>query len=208
MSNKRWSVEDMYDAFEKLKQDILACRRCRDIFDHDPFPIFQGSPTSKIVQISQAPSLKVQQTNRPFHDPSGDKLKQEWYQIEDDIFYDATYFYITSMGHCYPGKAKGSGDKLPPKCCADMWMAKELAMVQNDIYIIIGAQAANYLFPNKPFQELIFEDQVLNGKPAYVLPHPSPLNRRWLKQHPQFEQKRMVEIRHVVHEVLGIKERK
>ncbi len=200
----------MNDVFEKLKQDILKCRKCKDVFGYEPFPIFQGSPTSKIVQISQAPSLKVQQTNRPFNDPSGHKLKYEWYQIKDDLFYDSKYFYITSMGHCYPGKAKESGDKLPPRHCADMWMAKELAVVQNEIYIIIGAQAANYLFPNKKFQDLIFEDQVLHGKPAYVLPHPSPLNRRWLKQYPQFEQKRMVEIRHVIHHVLGItsKERK
>ncbi|MDE6475598.1 MAG: uracil-DNA glycosylase family protein [Erysipelotrichaceae bacterium] len=196
----------MDEKFAQLKQDILSCRECRDLFQHEPCPIFQGGPMAKIAQISQAPSLKVQETQRPFNDVSGKKLKQEWYQIEDDVFYNPHCFYITSIGHCYPGKGKGSGDKLPPKRCADLWLAKELSLIQNEIYIIIGAQAANYLFPNQNFQDLIFKDQVLYGKPAYVLPHPSPLNRRWFKQYPAFEQERIVEIRRIIHNILELDE--
>ena len=56
-------------------------------------------------------------------------------------------FYITSIAHCYPGKSKNGGDRLPPKCCADKWLKKELEYVQNDIYILIGGKAAEYLFP-------------------------------------------------------------
>lgn len=65
------------------------------------------------MQISQAPSIRVQECGLPFYDASGKKLKEEWYQISEECFYDEDLFYITSIGHCYPGKAS-SGDKIPP----------------------------------------------------------------------------------------------
>ena len=47
-------------------------------------------------------------------------------------------------------------------------------------------------------KQVFGNDQVFNGKPAYVLPHPSPLNRRWFKTYPEFEAKRVKEIRAVI----------
>lgn len=58
----------------------------------EPHPIFQGSLDSKIFQISQAPSRRVMETGLPFNDASGKKLKQEWYQITDEQFYDPRLF--------------------------------------------------------------------------------------------------------------------
>ena len=75
---------------------------------------------------------------------------------------------------------------------------QEIDIVDNQIYIIIGSYAAKKIFPNQNFVDLIFNDQVFNGKPAYVLPHPSPLNRRWFKTYPEFEAKRVKEIRAVI----------
>jgi uracil-DNA glycosylase len=60
------------------------------------------------------------------------------------------------------------------------------------------------MFPNQNFNDLIFNDQILYGKPAYILPHPSPLNMRWLKNNPEFELKRIKEIRKVIYKTLNI----
>ena len=99
--------------FGELKQKIQECRYCQRQFGYEPHPVVWGKPNAKIMQISQAPSLNVHNTL-------------------------------------------------------------------------------------KPFVDLIFNDQVFNGKPAYVLPHPSPLNRRWFKTYPEFEAKRVKEIRAVI----------
>lgn len=188
--------------YEKLKEEIQNCRLCAERFGYEPCPIVWGNQHSKIMQISQAPSLNVHKTGKPFNDASGKTLRQEWYHITDEEFYHPDNFYIVSVAHCYPGKAPGGGDRLPPAVCARTWLQKEVELVDNRIFLLVGRAAAGFFFPKQNFTALVFEDHFIGGKPAYVLPHPSPLNRKWLKDHPDFLKRRMPEIERVIHEVL------
>ncbi|MCS7464945.1 uracil-DNA glycosylase family protein [Paenibacillus doosanensis] len=189
-------------SFTELKGNILACDDCTEKFGFTPVPIVHGNERSKIIQISQAPSNNVHLTKKPFNDPSGAKLKYKWYQITDDVFYNEDHFYITALSHCFPGKNAKGGDNPPPLACARKWLRKELEAVNNELFVIIGSKAAKFLFPNESFDGLVFKNNTLNDKPAIVLPHPSPLNRKWFKDHPLFEEKRLPEIREIVRKVL------
>ncbi len=188
--------------FEDLKNSVENCKFCKEKFGFTPHPVFWGEKDSKIVQISQAPSSTVHKTGKPFTDASGKTLKKEWYKISDEEFYDTKNFFIGAMAHCYPGKDKHGNDKLPPKCCFDKWILKEIDSVNNKMYIIIGARAAKCFFKDKKFTDLVFNNQEINGKVAVVLPHPSPLNKKWLKDHPLFVEKRLPEIRIMIQECL------
>ena len=192
----------MISDFEELKRGILNCRDCMQKFGFTPHPIFYGSSNAKVFQISQAPSKKVYYTGKPFTDATGKKLR-EWYQVSEEVFYNPNLFYITAIAHCFPGKGKNGGDVRPPKECAKRWLLKELDCVQNEIYLIVGKEAANFLFPGKNYTDLIFQDQVLNKKTAFVLPHPSPVNIKWFKDHPEFLSKRLLKVRKAIHKVLG-----
>lgn len=75
-------------------------------------------------------------------------------------------------------------------------------MVDNKLLVIVGAKAVKFLFPKENFEELIFMNNQINNKPAIVLPHPSPLNIKWFKDHPIFEEKRLPEIREIIWSVL------
>jgi len=188
--------------FEKLKQDILNCRACVEKFGFDPVPVVRGTANSKIMQISQAPSYNVHLTSKPFNDASGNKLKYQWYKITDEVFYNEDNFYITAMAHCYPGKNPKGGDKPPPLSCAKKWLLKEMEFVDNKLFIIIGSYASKFLFPKENFNDLIFKDNYIDGKLTLVLPHPSPLNIRWFREHPEFEAERLPYIREKVWSVL------
>ena len=188
--------------FNELTEDIKKCRICEETFGFEPNPVTFGKSTALIAQIGQAPSLTVNNTGKFFTDKSGDKLKYEWYEITDEEFYNEDNFYMTGMSHCYPGKSPNGGDKKPPKICYEKWVKKEIELIDNEIFIIIGSYAAHTLFPNEDFEELIFKDNILNGKPAFVLPHPSPLNFRWFEHHPSFEQDRLPTIRKKIKEIL------
>lgn len=190
------------DEFEKLKHDLITCQKCYDIFGYTPKPIFQGKKNSLIMQIGQAPSRKVMETGRPFFDMSGKKLLNDWYQISREQFEDPHLFYISAIGRCYPGKAKITGDNPPVFKCADLYLKRELEMIKPQLYIVIGSYAAKYFFKDKSLEELVFNDHVYKGKPLYVLPHPSPLNYKWLKDHPSFEKERLKEIRKAVHKLV------
>lgn len=189
---------------EELKKEILNCRLCEEKFGFEPHPIVWGNADSKIMQISQASSQNVHKTYKPFNDASGNRLRQEWYHISDEVFYNPDNFYIVSIAHCYPGKAPGGGDRQPPKSCAKKWLLKEMEFVNNEIYLLVGGKAADFFFPKENFTSLVFKDNMLNGKPAYVLPHPSPLNVKWFMDHPEFLQSRVKQIEEIIHKVLGI----
>ena len=189
--------------FDDLKKEIENCKFCKEKFGFEPHPIFWGKENSKIVQISQAPSKNVHNSMKPFTDMSGKTLKYEWYQISDEVFYNQDNFFIGALAHCYPGKDKNGNDKQPPKCCFDKWIEKELKILNNKIYIIIGAKAAKTFFPNEDYETLIFKNNVWNNKLTIVLPHPSPLNKKRMKVHPQFLNKRIYEVRDIIKEVLS-----
>lgn len=192
----------MIKEFEELIVQIKKCRICKEKFGFEPHPIILGNINSKIVQISQAPSATVHKTLIPFTDQSGKKLKYELYQISDATFYNPNNFYIAALSHCYPGKNKNGNDRTPPKVCYNKWIRKELEYINNKLYIIIGSKAAKTFFPNENFNELVFKNNYLNNKLTLVLPHPSPLNIKWYKDHPEFMNKRVFEIRKTIKKVL------
>lgn len=68
----------------------------------------------------------------------------------------------------------------------------------------MGGKAAEFFFSKENFIFLIFKDNVINNKPAYVLPHPSPLNAKWFKDNPKFLDSRIFQIEEAIHKVLGI----
>lgn len=187
-----------------LQNKIRECRKCEDLFGFEPHPIVLGHSQSKIMQISQAPSKTVHKTGKPFNDASGKRLRGEWYHIDDETFYNPDNFYIVSVAHCYPGKNAKGGDRRPPTSCGKQWLTQILPLVNNKIYILIGKNAVDFMLPKQNFSELVFQDNTLNGKPAYVLPHPSPLNIKWFKDNPAFLEYRIQEIANKVHEVLDL----
>ena len=190
--------------FEEFICNLKKCVLCKDEFGFTPHPVVFGNEYSKIVQISQAPSKTVDFTLKPFTDKSGEKLKYEWYKIDDNIFYNPDNFYITSLAHCYPGKDSRGNDRMPPKICYDTWVKNEIKYVKNKIYIIIGAKAAKVFFPDDNFNDLVFKNNYINEKLTIVLPHPSPLNKKWFKDHPNFMEKRVIEVRCIINDVLNL----
>ncbi len=186
--------------FQTYLEELRGCRICQDKLD--PAPVFLGHQQSKIVHISQAPSKNVALTQKPFTDASGRKLREDWYQISEDLFYDPDNFCFTSMGLCYPGKNKSGGDRQPPAICAKTWLSRTLDWIDNELYILVGAKAAGHFFKGADFAELVFHDQEIRGKKTLVLPHPSPLNIKWFKDHPAFYDKRLSEIRQTLQQTL------
>lgn len=191
--------------FEKVYQEIMSCRICEERFGFEPRPRLQGKADAKIIQISQAPSKKVYETGIPFNDASGKKLKQQWYGISDDVFYDPDNFCLCSIGLCYPGKNKSGTDRLPPAICAKTWMNRIIDTIDNQLFVLVGSYAAKYFFKKKDFTQLVFDNQTIRGKTTLVLPHPSPLNIKWFKDHPAFYQQRLPEIREKIQKVLDKK---
>lgn len=199
---------------ELLKQ-IRACQLCQAELPLPAKPILQASSQARILIAGQAPGVKTHHKGIPFDDASGERLRA-WLNVSREQFYDPALFAIVPMGFCFPGtierNGKKQGDKPPRPECAATWHAKLLALMpQIELVLVLGQYAIDYHLPRA---QAIATDGAFNSQAIavstlqankkitvtqaieqwslywprlMVMPHPSPRNNLWLKQHPEFE---------------------
>ena len=61
---------------EKIKEDILACKKCRLYKGRNVPVIGQGNHSAKIIFIGEAPGVRENATGVPFCGKSGDFLNE------------------------------------------------------------------------------------------------------------------------------------
>ena len=171
---------------EALLAEVRGCRACAGLLPLGPRPIFQLSPTARILVASQAPGTRVHATGIPFDDPSGDRLR-EWMGLSKPRFYDAETIAILPMGLCYPGRAQG-GDAPPRPECAPLWRNRLLAaMPALRLTLLIGSHAQNHVLGPGAVTERV-RDFAAYLPACFPLPHPSWRARIWSRRHPWFEE--------------------
>ena len=157
----------------------------KTIYLSNPALLFRVQKTATVLIIGQAPGIKAHETNKPWNDPSGDRLRM-WMGLSRQEFYDERKIALVPMGFCYPGKGK-SGDLPPRPECAPLWHEKLFSQMPIKTRLLIGQYAQNYYLKDK----LPLTQRVKNWRDYlpdfYVLPHPSPRNNIWLKKNPWFE---------------------
>ncbi len=163
---------------------------------------FWGNQGANIVSISQAPSISAIRKQKPFSDKSGERLRNKWYKISDETFYNPNNFYFTAIGMYFPGKDKKGGDKKPSFNSANCWLMREISYLNPKLYLIVGRVAAEFFFPKQTFTSLVFNDQEINKTRTLVLPHPSPVNIKWFQDHPDFEKNRLLIVRKYIKRAL------
>jgi len=189
-------------AWPELLAEIRACRRCEASLPLGPRPVLQYSPAARILIAGQAPGRRVHASGLPFDDPSGERLR-DWLGINRETFYDAARIAILPMGFCYPGSGK-SGDLPPRPECAATWRDALLAPLQRlELTLLLGRYAQDYHLGGRPGAVTGRVIAWRDSWPAVVpLPHPSPRNNGWLKQHPWFESELLPALRARVSTIL------
>ncbi len=170
-----------------LTNDIKQCQLCYEDVGFSPRPVIQIHPKAKILIAGQAPGRKVNASGIPFQDASGDRLRQ-WMGIDRDDFFNSQKVAIVPMAFCYPGTYQGSkksGDKPPPKRCADTWRTKILDQLTNiELTLVVGQYAKDWHLPELKKLNLTeaIKHQLAQDSSTLLLPHPSPRNNIWLKK--------------------------
>lgn len=182
-------------------QKARACQACSRL-PLGPRPVFQASPSARILVVGQAPGLKVHQTGIPWNDASGERLR-EWLGLSREVFYDEKQIAILPVGFCYPGTGE-RGDLPPRKECFPLWHEKFLAQMPNLELIVLLGQYAHAAYLGKSRKKSLTETVRAWREygPRYLpLPHPSPLNNIWLAKNRWFE-KDLKEIRQKCQDIL------
>jgi uracil-DNA glycosylase len=170
-----------------LLKDIRACTICAASLPSGPRPVLQVEATARILIAGQAPGRIVHKTGIPFDDLSGDRLRG-WMGVSRETFYDPAKIAILPMGFCFPGSG-AAGDLPPRRECAPAWREPLMqALAGLELVLVIGAYAQAYHLPDAGGSVTAAVAGWRSHWPDTVpLPHPSPRNKRWLKQNPWFE---------------------
>lgn len=177
----------MSDDLHTLKSKMRRCTLCKGL-ELGPRPIFQLNAQARILIVGQAPGRLTHAKDRPFDDPSGERLRA-WLGVDRSTFYNDRRIGIFPMGLCFPGSGK-NGDQPPRPECAATWRVPVMQALENvELTLVLGQYAIAWHLPNlkgQPVTEAVRRSsEGQNG--IFVLPHPSPRNNRWLKQNDWFE---------------------
>jgi len=185
-----------------LLAKVRACTACAAFCPLGCKPLIQVGASARILIIGQAPGKKAHDSQTPWNDASGKRLR-DWLGVSAAEFYDANLVALMPMGFCYPGS--GTAGDLPPRPeCAPLWHDRlRQAMPHIDLTILIGRFALERYASDLPGTTLT--EQVSNYRSIapqrFPVVHPSPRNGIWLKKNPWFEQDVIPELQAAVRRV-------
>lgn len=189
---------DIEDIRKAIKED-----KANQLFTQEGIePLFSAPKEARIIIIGQAPGRLAQESQLYWNDPSGDRLR-EWMGVSREEFYESDYIAQLPMDFYFPGKGK-SGDNPPRKDFAPKWhplILEQLADV--DLTLLIGAYSQKHYLAKRRQRNLTetvrhYQDYL----PEYFpLVHPSPLNYRWMKKNPWFEEEVIPDFRARIREI-------
>ncbi len=192
-----------------LPERLAACRLCADRFaatetGHAPRPVVWFRQGARVLIAGQAPGARVHDAGIPFHDPSGDRLR-DWLGLDETAFYDRDRVAIVPMAFCFPGYRAGA-DLPPPQICARTWRQEVLDHIGPvAITILVGgyaqkshlgaASAGGVTQTVARWRDL--------APDVFPLPHPSWRNTAWLRKNLWFETELLPVLRARVTEVMA-----
>lgn len=200
----RPSTTDVADTVSSLLRNIRACTICASALENGPNPVVQFAKSSRLVIVGQAPGVKVHESGVPWHDASGDRLR-DWTGLSLGEFYDPKKVALVPMGFCYPGKGR-SGDLPPRPECAPQWHDRVFdLLVEKRLVLLVGSFAqSRYLAgagAKKNLTDAVREFSSY-GPSCFPLPHPSWRSGIWMKRNPWFEAEVLPPLRKAVRAAL------
>jgi uracil-DNA glycosylase len=174
---------------EELHRELDACRACPKVVG----PVVHGPPVrSPIYLVGQAPGPHEGDIGRPFAWTAG-KTLFKWFESAlgvDEVTFRKNV-YMAAVLRCFPGKAKGGGDRRPAPDEIDRcrsFLAREVALLRPQLILPVGTMAIEQVLGRAvPLSEIIGVQQRLayHGVEADVicLPHPSGASP-WHKMEP------------------------
>ncbi len=179
-----------------------ACRLCAHQLPLGPRPVLQGSASSRLLIIGQAPGTRAHASGLPWDDQSGQRLR-DWTGLSVGQFYDPELVAIVPAGLCYPGAVPGGGDNPPVPGCAPLWHPRILPHLQKVRLTLLVGLHAQRLFLEGP---MALTDRVRlhpADSPLLPLPHPSWRVVGWMRRNPWFDAETLPRLRARVDEALG-----
>lgn len=182
----------MATAKERLLQvhrDLDACTACSGMIG----PVVHGPAVmSRVMLIGQAPGPHEGKFGRPFAWTAGKTLFR-WFEeatgLSEEQFRKT--IYMAAVARCFPGKAKGGGDRKPDaveiEACKP-FLQREVTILKPKLIIPVGGLAIEQVLQRKaPLADVVgttLRARYFDHEADIIcLPHPSGAST-WFKMEP------------------------
>ena len=156
-------------------------------------PVVHGPPVdSRVLLVGQAPGPREGSFGRPFAWTAG-RTMFRWFEQSMGVS-EATFrerVYMAAVARCFPGKAKGGGDRRPDAGEIEQcrtWLAREAEILRPELVVAVGSLAIEQVLAEKaPLADVVGTTRRTrwHGRQVDViaLPHPSGAST-WHKMEP------------------------
>ena len=126
----------------------------------------------RVLLVGQAPGLTEVSTRLPFTGPAGRRL--EGWLAEAGV--SRGEVYLSALARCFPGKARGGGDKVPSRAMlanCRPHLLREFELLRPGVVLPVGGLAIRELLGIGRLSEAIGLTFRRDGVVYVPLPHPS-----------------------------------
>ncbi len=176
-------------ALKVLHAELDACKACPKMIG----PVVHGPPVrSRVILVGQAPGPREGSFGKPFAWTAG-RTMFRWF--EESLGIDEATFrrriYMAAVARCFPGKARGGGDRRPDAVEIEQcktWLVREADILKPELVIAVGTLAIEQVLGLKlPLAEVVGTPRKASWHGHEVdvvaLPHPSGAST-WHKMEP------------------------
>lgn len=173
-------------ALAQLHSEIAACRDCELSAHRTRVVPGEGSGTSQIVFIGEAPGFNEDQQGRPFVGAAGKFLDE----LLASVGLRRQEVYICNVLKCRP---PGNRDPLPGEIAAcRKWLDRQLALISPRIIVTLGRYSMARYFPGSTISKIHGKERRVDGTIYFPMYHPAAaLHQQSLRETIQIDMKRI-----------------
>jgi uracil-DNA glycosylase len=138
------------ELMREVHADLDGCTACPKMIG----PVVHGPPVlGNVMLVGQAPGPREGSFGRPFAWTAGRTLFR-WFEeslrVPEETFRERVY--MAAVARCFPGKAKGGGDRKPDaeeigQCRS--FLQREVAILRPEVVLAVGMLAINEVLAEK-----------------------------------------------------------
>ena len=140
------SLSKIEKEIKKIEQDVANCRKC-DLWKKRNNPVAgEGSVTTKVMFIGEAPGYNEDMQGRPFVGKAGKILDELLYSVG----FDRKEIYIANILKCRPLKNRNPLKKEIKACTS--YLDKQIMVIKPKVIVTLGNFASSYVLEKFGFK--------------------------------------------------------
>jgi len=158
---------ERYEQLKKIKYETLSCKKCL-LYKTRTFPVIgEGSHSTKIMFIGEAPGFNEDKYGRPFCGAAGNILER----LLASIGLKRNDVYICNILKCRPPKNRDPEMSEISACTP--YLERQISIIQPKIICTLGRHSTRFIFEKFKIQEKIQPISKIHGQVFSLVPKTS-----------------------------------